>query len=237
MRELTPIDYQHDGVTMHGLLALPDGPGPHPAIMVMYSALGMDDLVRNRTREFADMGYVALATDIYGDQDDPFFTLQGNPQLLRDRVLAGYHVLCHMSEVDKNRIAAIGYCFGGQCVLELARSGADVRAVVSFHGLLKTGLPARPGAVKAGILVLTGALDPYAPLSDVAIFQQEMIDAKADWHLTVYGNGKHAFTERDIMERADPSKVQMDGLAYDPLLDKLSWSQALAFIDALISKP
>ena len=234
MGELIPVDYNHDDVAMRGFLALPEGPGPHPAMMVYYSALGLDDLVRNRTREFADMGYVAFATDMYGDQENPFFALQGNPEMFRNRVLTSYNLLCERPEVDNARIGAIGYCFGGQCVLELARSGADVRAVVSFHGLLKTGLLAKPGAVKGKVLVLTGALDPYAPIDDVAAFQQEMTEAGADWHLTVYGNGKHAFTEHNILERVDPSMVQMDGLAYDPLLDKLSWSQAMAFIEALV---
>src|SRR5262249_45736148 len=153
-------------------LAVPTGPGPHPGLLVMHDARGIGPLVRRRCRELAASGYVAFGTDMYGggrrfangrDAGDLFRTLQENPQLLRDRVLAGFEVLKEQPQTDIGRIGALGFCFGGQCVLELARSGADVRSVISFHGLLRSQIPAKPGAVKAKVLALTGMLDPYAP--------------------------------------------------------------------------
>jgi dienelactone hydrolase len=158
-----------------------------------------------------------------------FKTLQDRPQLLRDRVLAAFEVLKAQAQTDVRRIGALGFCFGGQCVLELARSGAEVRAVVSFHGLLRTNIPAESDAIKAKVLALTGMRDPYAPPADIEVFQQEMTTARADWHLTLYGEGWHAFTDPDAVEMSN-----VPGVRYDPLLERLSWTQATAFIDALV---
>jgi dienelactone hydrolase len=237
MGELRALRYEHEGVGLVGQLALPDGPGPHPAVLVMHNAHGLGAQVRERALRLAEAGYVALASDMYGDgryfagpadAGAPFAALQDDPQRLRQRVLAAYQALSALPEVDAERIGAVGFCFGGQCVLELARSGADSKAVVSFHGLLKTRLPAAPGAVKAKVLVLTGARDPYAPADDVQALQAEMLAAGADWQLTVYGEGWHAFTD----PQADEMPVA--GLGYDPLLDKLSWAQATAFLEAAL---
>jgi dienelactone hydrolase len=204
----------------------------------MHDARGLGALVSRRARDLAAVGYVALATDMYGggkrfenalDAGEPFAALQAEPERLRGRVLAGFEALRAQPRVDGSRIGAVGFCFGGQCVLELARSGADAKAVVSFHGLLTTRLPAQRGAVRARVLVLTGAQDPYAPSEHVEAFQKEMAAAGADWQLTVYGGGWHAFT--------DPSAVEManvPGVRYDPLLDRLSWAQATAFLDAVV---
>ena len=236
MSDLRTIEYEHDGVTLRGELAVPAGAGPHPALLVMHDAQGIGSLVRRRSQELAAQGYVAFAPDMYGggrrfenarDAGVLLKALYEKPQRLRDRVLAGLEVLKNQSQTDTDRIGALGFCFGGQCVLELARSGADVKAVVSFHGLLKTPLPAEPGVVKAKVLALTGKQDPYAPAADVEGFQKEMEAAQVDWQLTMYGRGYHAFSE--------PEAVQMTnipGIRYDPLLAKLSWSQAIAFIDA-----
>jgi dienelactone hydrolase len=236
MSDLRTVEYEHDGVTLRGELAVPAGAGPHPALLVMHDAHGIGPLVRRRSQELATQGYVAFAPDMYGggrrfenarEAGVLLKALYEKPQRLRDRVLAGLEVLKTQSQTDMDRIGALGFCFGGQCVLELARSGADMKAVVSFHGLLKTPLPAEPGVVKAKVLALTGKQDPYAPAADVEGFQKEMETAGVDWQLTVYGRGYHAFSE--------PEAVQMTnipGVRYDPLLAKLSWSQAIAFIDA-----
>ena len=241
MSDLRTIEYEHDGVTLRGELAVPTGAGPHPALLVMHDAQGIGSLVRRRSQELAAQGYVAFAPDMYGggrrfenarDAGVLLKALYEKPQRLRDRVLAGLEVLKNQSQTDTDRIGALGFCFGGQCVLELARSGADVKAVVSFHGLLKTPLPAEPGVVKAKVLALTGKQDPYAPAADVEGFQKEMEAAQVDWQLTLYGRGYHAFSE--------PEAVQMTnipGIRYDPLLEKLSWSQATAFIDATLRQP
>jgi dienelactone hydrolase len=237
MIALRQYDYEHDGLLLKGQLAAPDGPGPHPAVLIMHDALGLGDLVCRRAAELAGAGYVALAADMYGLGKRPaeptehgvhFAALQAEPENLRARVLASYEALRSLPQVDPARISAIGYCFGGQCVLELARSGAEVASVVSFHGLLTTKLPAQPGQVKAKVLSITGALDPYAPVADVETFQKEMTDAGGDWQMTLYGLGWHAFTDPDV-------SPDIPGVRYDPLLDRLSWSQATAFLEATLA--
>ena len=238
MTELTALAYEHDGTRLEGQLALPAGPGPHPAVLVMHNAHGLGPHTRERTLLMAKAGYAALATDMYGDGrylTEPadiqpnFEGIQRDPQRLRERVVAGFEALRAHPQVDPGRIGAIGYCFGGQCVLELARSGVDAKAVVSFHGLLTTALPAKAGAVKAKVLVLTGAKDPWAPPQHVDALKAELAQAGADWQLTVYGEGYHAFTDphgAEIMDRP--------GIRYDPLLEKLSWAQMMAFLDATV---
>ncbi len=165
MSDLLPVECEHDGIALRGLMAVPLGKGPFPAVLVMHSALGLGDQVRRRARDLAELGYVALATDVYGvggqERSDPgsgkggelsradggprFLALQEDPVELRARVRAGFDAVASLPDVDAGRIGAIGYCFGGQCVLELARSGAPVAAVVSFHGLLRTRHPAEEG--------------------------------------------------------------------------------------------
>lgn len=237
MGELRAMEYEHDGVVLRGELALPALPGPHPGVLVMHDAHGLNDLVRRRALAMAELGYAALATDMYGggklftgqtEVGPSFQALQDDPRQLRGRVLAAFEALRARPEVDASRVGAIGFCFGGQCVLELARSGADARAVVSFHGLLHTAQPARAGEVKAKVLVLTGARDPYVPGEAVAALQREMSEAGADWQLTVYGDGWHAFTD------PNPKKAEVPGVRYDPLLDRLSWAQATAFLEATL---
>lgn len=236
MSELEDFHYEHGGLRLSGRIARPAGPGPHPAVLVMHSAMGLDDHVCRRAADLAAKGYVALVADMYGegpagpelDHIRLFMGIQEAPDVLRARVVAAYDALRALPEVDAGRISAIGFCFGGQCVLELARSGAELRSVVSFHGLLKTASPAAPGAVKARVLVITGAKDPYAPPEDVALFQQEMDAAGGDWQVTIYGEGYHAFTTTDARTLEAP------GTRYDPLLDRLSWAQATAFLEATL---
>lgn len=157
-----------------------------------------------------------------------FLAVQDSPDLLRSRVIAGFDAVRALPEVDAARISAIGFCFGGQCAIELARSGAEARSVVSFHGMLRTANPAQPGVVRAKVLTISGAKDPYVPAEDVAAFRDEMTSAGSDWQVTVYGEGLHAFTMPDIAEHNVP------GTAYDPLLDRLSWEQATAFLAATL---
>jgi dienelactone hydrolase len=238
MTETVPLEYRHDGLVLQGQLAVPTGPGPHPAVLVMHEARGLGPHVRRRAVMLAEAGYLALASDMYGagryfedpqEAAGPFTAMQKDPALLRARALAAFAALRAHPAADPARLAAIGFCFGGQCVLELARSGAEARAVVSFHGILATQHPARPQSVRARILAIAGAQDPYAPLGDVAAFQAEMTAAAADWQLTLYGEGRHAFT--------DPIAGGLDvpGVRYDPLLDRFSWAQATAFLEATLA--
>lgn len=237
MTTLRPHAYTDGDVALTGQLALPAGPGPHPGVLVMHAALGIGSLVRRRGLDLAAAGYVALVTDMYGFEPEEqacrrgFAAFQEDPRLLRGRVVAAYEALRALPAVDASRIAAIGFCFGGQCVLELARSGAEVASVVSFHGVLRTKLPARRGAVKAKVLAITGALDPYAPPEDVEAFKAEMTDAEADWQVTLYSNGMHAFTDPTTGSRTD-----IPGVRYDPFLERLSWSQSSDFLAATLAR-
>jgi dienelactone hydrolase len=239
------FEYHHAGKRFRGQLALPSGPaagtGPHPAVMVMHDGRGIGDFVRARAEVLAGMGYVALATDMYGDgiryteprkSTKAIQPLRADEAALRARVVGAYQALAAHPMVDAGRIGAIGYCFGGQCVLELARSGVDAKAVVSFHGTLRAQQQPEPNTVKARMLVLTGALDPFAPATDVAAFQQEMTNAGADWHVTVYAHAKHGFTD----PISDETAAIMDGVGYDALVDRLSWAQATAFLEAALKE-
>jgi dienelactone hydrolase len=231
------FSYDHDGLSLVGQIARPSGRGPHPAVLVIHSALGIGELERRRARDLAALGYVALAADMYGAGRDlskeeagtQFLKLQKRPDRLRSRVVATFDAVRDLDEVDSTRVCAIGFCFGGQCALELARSGAEVQSVVSFHGLLRRANPAQSGAVTAKVLSISGAKDPYVPDSDVAAFQREMTDAGVEWQVTVYGEGFHAFTMPDI------AHVDVPGTGYDPLLDHLSWAQATTFLGATLN--
>jgi dienelactone hydrolase len=236
MTDLNTVTCHHEGASLQGQLALPSSAGPHPAVMVMHNAHGLGTQVRDSARRLAQAGYVALATDMYGGgvfhenpaaAGDSLGPLWKNPQLLRARVVAWFDWLKARPEVAVQRIAAIGYCFGGQCVLELARSGADVKAVVSFHGILTTALPAQPGAVRAQVAVYTGAEDPYAPRKHVDDFQDEMQAAGARWQIMSFGRCYHAFTDADI-------RTSLPGLAYDPIADQVSWAGTLALLQAVL---
>jgi dienelactone hydrolase len=203
----------------------------------MSNAHGLGRQARDRASRLAERDYVALATDMYGggahfsepkEAGVPFAALQANPEMLRSRVVAWYEALKELREVDPARIAAIGFCFGGQCVLELARSGSEVKAVVSYHGLLHTDIPTRPGAIKGEVVVYTGRRDPYVPPEQVETFRNEMIAAAAPWQITEFGEAYHSFTDPD----AD-SERGVAGIRYDPLADRLSWEGTLALLDGV----
>jgi dienelactone hydrolase len=192
-----------------------------PGILVVHGGAGMDAHARGRAKRLAEMGFVAFACDMYG------IGVAGNRERvmariaeLRDdraklcqRARAGLNVLLSHPQVD-GRIAAVGYCFGGMVVLELARSGAEIAGAVSVHGSLSTPGPAQSGTVKAKILVCHGALDPHVPSTQVNAFVQEMNEAGADWQLIVYGGAMHGFTHE-----GGPT---MPGVAYNAAADARS---------------
>jgi dienelactone hydrolase len=239
MTAMQTVEHVHGGVTFRSRLALPAGRGPHPGVMVMHDGRGVGDFVCDRARRLAEAGYAALAVDMHGEGRFYADTAEGSALVmammadtprLRARVVAAFEAFAALPQVDPARIGAIGFCYGGQCVLELARSGANARAVVSFHGVLTTQQPARPGEVKAGVLVLTGALDPFAPVADVEAFRAEMTAAQADWQVTTYGGALHGFTD----PIADEMQRTMPGVGYDPVVDKLSRAQSMAFLEAAL---
>ncbi|MGH7842197.1 MAG: dienelactone hydrolase family protein [Candidatus Binataceae bacterium] len=199
-----------------------------PGILVAPEFWGLNDYPKTRAKMLARLGYVALAMDLYGDgrvTTDPkqagawASALEtGDRTELRQRISAALAKLKSDPRVDPSRTAAIGYCFGGTAVLELARSGADLRGVVSFHGHPAPAVPARPGEIKARILVLAGADDPFVPPVQLEAFEQEMRAAGADWEIDVYGGARHSFTN----PAAD--QYHVSGLAYNREADQRSWT-------------
>ncbi len=197
------VAYEHAGVKLEGYLALPAQAGPRPAVLVVHEWWGNNDYAKRRARELAEAGYVAFALDMYGagkTTEDPKQAGEWATPFYKDRSLllararAGLAQVTARPEVDRGRVGAIGFCFGGMVCLELARAGEPLAAAVSFHGSLKTSAPAQPGAITAKVLVLHGGADPLVPPADVAAFMTEMTAAKAEWSLEVYGTALHAFT-------------------------------------------
>jgi dienelactone hydrolase len=217
-------------------MATPAGRGPHAAVLVVHTAYGLGEQMKEVAAKLAAEGYLALAVDMFGDgaysenhSDVAEFVkpLWGNCERLRARMGVWHDVLKARSDVAAGRIAALGYCFGGQCVLEFARGGADVRAVVSFHGILTTNSPAKPDTVHAHVAVFTGTLDPNVPRAHVEALREELIAAKADWQITEFGQAYHAFTD---MRAAAPES----GRQYDPLADEISWADTLILLKRLL---
>jgi dienelactone hydrolase len=234
MKELRSITCWHDGVLLRGLVALPQAPFPHPAVLVMSNAFGIGEQTKQLLRLLAREGYLAVAADMYGDgmvhgdwreAEACAGLLREMPDLLRSRVNAWLSTLKQVPDVDPDRVAAIGYCFGGHCALELARSGAELELVMSFYGLLRTSLPAAPGTMKSYVAVYTGACDPYAPRNHVAALREEMTAARAQWQISEFGEVYHAFTDPGV------GMKPVGGQAYDFLADKVSWANAFALLE------
>lgn len=221
------FEYKLDGKVFKGYLALDEAQtGKRPGVLVVHEAWGLGEHAKNRANRLAEMGYVALAVDMFGEGYIPKTTQEGmqiitdlrnEPATLRARIRAAFDELIKMPEVDPKRTASIGFCFGGGASIELARSGAPVSAVVSFHGGLQTKMPAEPGVVKAKIVSCTGHDDPFIPPSLVLEFMDEMAKAGVDFQAIVYGQTKHSFTEPRASERG------VDALAYNKLSDERSW--------------
>ena len=226
------VDYEADGVAFRGYLARPGGEGRHPGILVVHDWLGVTDYVRMRCDMLARLGYVAFAADVYGADvrpapDDAAAVAGGFYQdrpLWRARLTAAFARMRQEPSVDPERTAAIGYCFGGSSVLELARTGADVDAVVSFHGGLLTGPAGEAEEISAKILVLHGAADPVVPDDDLLAFENDLRTAPSvDWQVVAYANAMHAFTLPD----ADAPE---QGALFDARAERRSWAVMKAFL-------
>jgi dienelactone hydrolase len=221
------VEYRHGDVVLEGYLAYDDAfQGKRPGVLVVHEWLGHTPYVRKRAEQLARLGYVAFASDIYGkgvlakDAKEAAALAGiylGDRKLLRARAAAGLDVLRNRPEVDPGRLAAIGYCFGGSTVLELARSGADLVSVVSFHGLLDTPTPGDARNIKGKVLVLHGGDDPFVPMKQVEAFQEEMRKGGVDWQFVTYGGAVHRFTNPEA--GSDNSK----GAAYNERADRRSW--------------
>lgn len=231
--EAQPYLYRDGSVSLQGEVYPPTCQPNGGAVLVVHEADGIGGNVRRHCLMLADLGYFAMAADMHGGGEPlggeamqrALKSFREQPDLVRGRVAAGFDALMVASGVDASHSAAIGFCFGGFAALELARAGANVAAVGSFHGLLTTARPAKRGDISARIAVFTGALDPLVPGEDVASFKEEMSAAGVDWQLSVYGKAKHSFTNEDVDRLNDPR------MAYDPLAHRLSWNMLTDFLD------
>lgn len=235
------VEYRQGETVLQGFLAYDDAlDGRRPGVLIVHQWMGVTDYERMRAEQLAALGYVAFAVDVYGQGVRPADTAEagklagrykGDRQLLRERVAAGLAALRSDERVDPDRIAAIGYCFGGTAVLELARSGADVAGVVSFHGGLDSPKPEDGRRIKAKVLVLHGADDPFVSDADLAAFQKELRDAEVDWQMVYYSGAVHAFTQPQAGD--DPSR----GAAYDERADRRSWQAMRTFFEEIFARP
>jgi dienelactone hydrolase len=230
------ILYKDGDTTLEGYLAYDStGTAKRPGVLVVHQWKGLTEYEKKRCEMLAKLGYVAFAADIYGKDVRPTTTQDASAlvtkyktdrALLRERVKAGLECLRKQDRVDPKCLAAIGYCFGGTTVIELARSGADVGGVVSFHGGLDSPNPEDGRRIRCQVLALCGADDPFVPEKDMDAFEAEMRAAQVDWRLVKYGGAVHSFTDWN----ADGS---MKGAQYNERADKRSWEEMKHFLTAL----
>jgi dienelactone hydrolase len=233
-----PVTYATGDTTLRGYLATDaTKPGRRPGVLVAHEWWGLNDYIRRRARMLAELGYTALAVDMYGDgkvADNPgdagtlMNAVLAQRQAAEDRFRAAYELLKSQPSVDPDRIAAIGYCFGGAVVLHAARIGMPLRGVVSFHGALGSFHTPAPGSVKAKILVCHGAADSLVSEAEVEAFKAEMDQAKADYRFVAYPNAPHGFTNPDTDAMA--KKFGGFPIGYDADADRRSWENMTEFL-------
>ena len=231
------VEYTTEGGSMQGYLAYDEGiQGRRPGILVVPEWWGVNDYTRKRARTLAELGYTALVVDMYGkgklavnpeEAGKLSSEVKSNKTLAERRFAAALGFLKGQPTVDPQRVAAIGYCFGGGVVLNMARWGVDLKGVVSFHGDLTTVDPAKPGGIKAKILVLTGADDPFVPLKQVDVFKQEMQGAGADFRVILYPGAKHSFTNPEADALGKKFSIP---IAYQKEADTKSWNEMKSFL-------
>lgn len=242
------FSYQIEEETFNGYWAFPQDEGREaqklPAIIVGHAWMGQDHFARQKAEELADLGYISFAADVYGEgktTSDPeeaqrlMLPLFEDRALLQKRIRAAYDVVRQHPSVDPAKIGAIGFCFGGLTVIELFRSGADVKGVVSFHGVLGSKLgpmeaktiPIANG-IKGSLLLLHGHDDPLVSPHDIASAQKEFTDAKIDWQMYIYGHTSHAFTNPQAHDRAN-------GLVFQPLSSERAWWAMVHFFSERFS--
>jgi dienelactone hydrolase len=230
--ESREVDYMLDGEPFRGYLARPADDTPRPAVLVVHDWYGVTDHVRMRAEMLARLGYVAFAADIFGADVRPsaaeapgvVASYYENRALWRDRVLGGFGRLLEEPGLDQARRAAIGYCFGGASVMQLARTGADLQAAVSFHGNLQSGPAGEAEGIDAELLVLHGAADPHVPDEEVSAFVDELRGAPSvDWQLVAYSGAMHAFA-------VPGANSPEHGAQYDSRAEECSWQAMKSFL-------
>ena len=234
------IEYRQGNTVLEGFLAR-DTPGParKPGVLVIHEWMGLGPNDKRRAEQLAQLGYVAFAADIFGKgvrPDNPkdagamVARYRSDRGLLRERVKAGLEELRRQEGVDPGRIAAIGYCFGGTAVLELACSGADLKGIVSFHGGLDSPGPQEVRNIRAKVLALHGADDPIVPDRQVKVFEDEMRGGNIDWQLVKYSNAVHAFTNPNA------GNDNSTGVAYNADADRRSWEAMKSFFKEIFQE-
>jgi len=237
------VDYSSQGVVMKGYLAYDENTkGKRPGVLVIHEWWGHNEYARKRARMLAEMGYTALAVDMYGDGKQAMHPdeagkfsseLMKNFDITKARFMAALDFLKQQPTVDPNRIAAIGYCFGGGIVLNMARQGVDLKGIASFHGSLTAVKPAQPGAVKAKILVLHGADDKFITPEQIEAFKQEMKAAGADFQFISYPGVIHSFTNPDADTYAKKFNLP---IAYNADADRKSWEELQKFFNVIFKE-
>ena len=228
------IEYEHNGTLLEGFLAYDDArKGARPAVLISHAWGGRGEFECDKARELAGLGYAGFALDLFGkgvlgsgpEENskliEPFLK---DRAMLQSRMTRSLETLCAQSVVDKDKVVAIGFCFGGLCVLDLARIGTDIRGVVSFHGLFANPGNTAGTGIKARVLVLHGHEDPMVPVDDVIALEKELTEAGADWQIHVYGRTMHAFTNP---QANDPGF----GAVYNADADRRSRQSLLNFLD------
>jgi dienelactone hydrolase len=233
MPAVRDVTYEVDGLTMVGSLGVPDAPGPRPAVLIAHEANGLDVYQKGRARRLAELGYVAFALDYQGGGEPPDFAvaqkrtaaLGEDPDRMRAVARAGLDIVLAEPASDPSRVAAIGYCFGGALVMELGRSGADLKAIVGFHPGLRTTRPEDSVNITGRVLICVGADDPYVTPEDRAAFEAQMRAGGVRFDMHVYGGVEHTFTHPLAADAGLP------GLRYDERAAERSWQAMLELFD------
>ena len=226
------MDYKIGNEEFSGLISLPEGE-VKGGVLVVHNWMGVTDETRKQAERFSSLGFLVMAADIYGKGNNPKSPDQAGKlagsfktdrKLFRERLNGAFELLSKREELKGKLLYAAGYCFGGTGVIELARSGAAVKAVMSFHGGLDSKNPSDGANIKAAVYAFHGADDPYVSALDLAAFEKEMASHKIDWQLVKFGGAVHSFT--DVEAGTDPSK----GAAYNQRADHRSWELAKAIL-------
>ncbi|MEO6091878.1 MAG: dienelactone hydrolase family protein [Novosphingobium sp.] len=234
LAEFQQIGCEHEGVPLAGFAARPPSGDRLPTVLAFPGAAGGALRMRMTVSKLAELGYLAAAVSMYDAREDAsdekaagrlFMELIKAPDRLRSRVRTWFDAVAALPGADPDRMAAIGYCFGGKCVLELARGGADVKVTIAYHGLLTTDAPARPGDIKGEVAAYCAGRDPFVPVADIDALRGELTEAGVPHQITLFSDARHAFTdpEADSHGRA--------GIAFDALAERISWAGTVELLD------